>query len=104
MASDFWFRIPVCSHADGMEAFLDVCVPSESGSFVLSKAEAYRLFCHALVQQLPDAAFDEAVEALSGMYEFYQDSPMLPAPLSPQSLKARITGSYTAPVYPITEE
>ncbi len=103
-ASDSWIRFPVCDSPDRMQAFFDVCIPGESGILSLSEMDAYRLLCHALVQHLPDMAFGEAVEALTGMYEFYRNSPTLPAPPSPRSVKARVTGSYTVPIYPILEE
>jgi hypothetical protein len=88
-----------------MQAYFDVCIPGKAGELALSEVEAYRLLCHALVQQLPDAAYGEAIEALTGMYEFYQQVPTLPEPrrLS-EPVKAKLTGSYTAPVYPVTEE
>ena len=87
-----------------MQAYFDVRVAEKGGRLSLSEADLYRFYCHAVLQHLPDVAFGEAVEALNGMYEFYQDMvPVLPAP-PPQSVKARITGSYTAPVYPILEE
>src|SRR5438128_10713080 len=84
-ASDCWIRVPVCDHTEGMLAFFDVCIPGERGIFSLSETDAYRLLCHALVHHLPDMAFGEAVEALTGMYEFYRNSPTLPAPPSPRS-------------------
>lgn len=99
-----WFRFPVCDQPDGMQAFFDVCIPIEDGAASLSEGETCRLLCHTLVQNLPDIAFAEAVEALARMYEFYGSSPALPAPHSPQSVKATITGNYTAPVYPVSED
>src|SRR5437763_15994995 len=78
--SNCWLRFPVSVRPDGEQAFFDVCIPGESRIFSLSETNAYRLLCHALVQHLPDTAFGEAVEALSGMYEFYRTTPMLPAP------------------------
>ena len=95
--SDYWVRFPVCTHSDGMEAFLDVCIPSEREGMSLSPAATYRLLCHVLIQHLPDVAFGEALEALKGMYEFYGNSPALLAPPLPLSVKATVTGSYTAP-------
>jgi hypothetical protein len=102
--SDYWVRFPVCTHSDGMEAFFDVCIPSESEGMSLSPAATYRLLCHVLVQHLPDVAFAEAIESLKGMHEFYRDPPALLAPPPSVSVKARVTGSFTAPVYPITAE
>jgi hypothetical protein len=103
--SDHWFRFPVCEQPCGMHAYLDVCVPSDSESFSLTETEAYRLFCHIVVQRLPARAFREAVESLGQMFEYYRDIPRtLPAPADPPSVKARITGSHTAPVYPVTED
>jgi hypothetical protein len=102
-ADNWWMRFPVGAHSDGMEAFIDVCVPPGS-KIALTTAETYRLFCHILIQNLPATAFEEAVESLSGMYEYYLESPTsLPAP-PVESMKARITGSYLATVYPIIEE
>lgn len=102
--SHCWFRFPVCEHADGMQAFFDMCVPGENGTFSLSQAETYRLLCHSLVQHLPETAFGEAVEALTGMYDFYRYSTAIPAPALPHSVKARVTANYTAPVFPVLEE
>lgn len=88
-----------------MQAYVDVCVPSESEVHLLSDTEAYRLFCHIIVQRLPACAFEEAVESLCQMFEFYRDSPRaLPASSALPSVKAKITGRHTVPVYPITEE
>ena len=87
-----------------MHAFLDVCLPGQSAAFTLSETDMYRLLCHAIVQQLPDVAFQEAVESLTGMYSFYQNSPaLLDSPPTPY-VKAKITGSYVAPVYPVMED
>lgn len=87
-----------------MQAFFDVCVPSEGGESSLSEIETSRLICHAFVQHLPKAAFREAVEALAGMLEFYRDSPAILAESFPSSVKARLTGSYSAPVFSVSEE
>ncbi len=103
--SDHWFRFPVCEQPDAMHAYFDVFVPSDSEVFSLSETDAYRLFCHIVVQRLPDRAFAEAVESLTQMFEFYRESPrVLPAQAAPASVKAKVSGSYTAPVYPITED
>lgn len=76
-----------------------------SGEFDLPEPVTVRLLCHALLQRLPDEALPEAVESLTGMYEFYA-RPRLPLPELPArpSVSARITGSYVAPVYPVTED
>jgi hypothetical protein len=103
-ASDVWFRFPVCDHGEGMQAFLDMRIPGEGGVVSLAEADACRLLCHALVQQLPDEAFGEAVEALTGMYDFYRRAPTLPAPPCHPTMKARFSGSYTAPIFPVLEE
>jgi hypothetical protein len=66
---DQWFRFPVCEPHDGMQAYLDVFVPCDGGTLVLSEMEAYRLLCHAMVQRLPDKAFQRAAEALVEVYE-----------------------------------
>ena len=88
-----------------MQAIFDICVHGEGETVTLSKTDWYRLYCHAMVQQLPDSAFEEVVEALNRMYEFYHESPaLLIPPPPPQSVRARITGSYTAPVYPFMED
>jgi hypothetical protein len=102
--SDHWFRFPVCTHSDGMQAFLDVCVTGETEAISLTEAETYRLLCHVLVQHLPEPAYLEAVEALNGMCAFYRGLPGYPALPAPQSVKAKITGSFTAPVYPVSDE
>lgn len=102
--TDCWVRFPVCAHSDGMEAFFDVCIRGEFGTLALSEAETYRLLCHALVQGLPDAAFAEAVESLSGMYEFYRHESPRPAIQKSPSVEARVTGGYTAPVFSVGEE
>lgn len=82
-----------------------MCVPSDSEVFTLSETDAYRLFCHIVVQLLPAGAFSEAVESLTQMFEFYREPPLaLPAQAAPASVQAKVSGSYTAPVYPITED
>jgi hypothetical protein len=87
-----------------MEAFFDVCVPSEGQEGQLSQDAAYRLLCHVLVQHLPEAAFGEAFEALNGMYEFYQERPKRLTSLSISPVQASLTGTITAPVYPVSED
>lgn len=63
------------------------------------------MICHALVQQLPETAFGEAVESLAGIREFYRDSPaLLKAVHAPMSIKAKVTGSFTAPILPVLED
>lgn len=104
ITSDCWLRFPVYVRPNGERGFFDICVPSEGEVLTLSEADAYRLLCHTLIQRLPDIAFKEAVDALTGMCEFYRHTPSLPAPVSGRSTKARITGSYTAPVFPVTED
>lgn len=99
-----WFRFPVCEHSEGIAAYFDVCLRGDRSGLTLSEVEAYRLLCHAIVQSLPDAAFKEAVESLSGMYEFYQPVPALPATQAMRSVKAKVTGSYAAPVFSVGEE
>jgi hypothetical protein len=103
--SDHWFRFPVCEQPHGMHAYLDLCVSSDREEFSLSETEAYRLYCQIMVQHLPASAFAEAVESLSQIFEFYLKCPgALPAPATFPSVKVTITGSHTAPVYPITED
>jgi hypothetical protein len=102
--SEHWIRFPVCGETTGIQAYLDVCVPSANETFSLSETDVYRLMCHALVHRLPQAAFGEAVESLSRMYDFYQDLPILPTSCPPDSMKARITGSCTAPIFPVLED
>ncbi len=103
--SDHWFRFPVCEQPHGTRAYFDMCVPSDSEVFTLSETDAYRLFCHIVVQLLPAGAFSEAVESLTQMFEFYREPPLaLPAQAAPASVQAKVSGSYTAPVYPITED
>lgn len=100
-----YFMFPLCSQSDGTHAFVGVCIPEVSSALELNNAQTSRLLCHFLVQHLPDLAFEEAIESLAGMYEFYRESPPeLPAPLQNPSVKARVMETYTAPVYPISEE
>jgi len=80
-----------------MQAYFDVCLPAENEGISLSET-------HALVHQLPETAFSEAVEALSGMYSFYRKQPESIAIPAPAPVKARVTANYTVPVYPISED
>lgn len=100
------FPFSICSQPNEMQAFVGVCAPEDpDGSIQLSEAQTARLLCHFMVQRLPDAAFDETVETLAGMYDYYRESrPALPAPESTQSFSAVISGGYTEPVYPVSEE
>src|SRR4051794_15527259 len=59
---DRWLKFPVRVGPDGEHAYFAMCVPCEGGSVVLSEAALYRMVCHALVQRLPDEAFEKAVE------------------------------------------
>lgn len=103
--AECWFRFPVSEYPAGTQAFFDVKVSEKDGVLSLSEADMCRLYCHAVLQQLPDRAFEEAVEVLNGMHEFYKNTPpLLPQPSPTKSLRAKITGHYTAPVYPIPEE
>jgi hypothetical protein len=102
--TDCWIRFPIAD-SGGAVAFFDVCMPVGGDDFSLSETDTYRLLCHAMVQGLPEAAFGEAIESLVGMYDFYRDSnaiPALPVPLN--AARAKITGSYVSPVFPVLEE
>jgi hypothetical protein len=46
-------------------------LPTSAGLPEYPVATARRLVCHALMNELPDAALPELFEALTGMYEFY---------------------------------
>jgi hypothetical protein len=71
----------------------------------LPEALLSRLFCHALLQHLPDAGLGEAVETLSEMWRFYHEMPATPALPEPvPSRPVRNTGTVDAPVFPVTEE
>jgi hypothetical protein len=65
-----------------------------------------KLLCHVLVEQLPENGLAEAVESLTGIYEYYRDQPKyLPeVPARLPSISGRITGEYVRPVAPLTEE
>ena len=102
--SDCWIRFPLSEDRSGIPAFFAVCVPTEGGTFSLSKTDTYRLLCHAMVHSLPETAFEEAVETLAGMYEYYRETPMIPAEPAPQSVKVKVTGSYATPIFPVLEE
>src|SRR5437870_355782 len=63
MELERWFRFPVCEHSENMQAYFDVRVAEKGGVLTLSEADMYRLYCHAMLQHLPDSAFREAVDA-----------------------------------------
>jgi hypothetical protein len=94
---------PTCDQPDDTLAFLEMIVPTDRDT--LSETECGRWLCHSLLQQLPESEMREAVETLTQMYEFHQDSRVPAAPpASAGSIKARITRSYTAPVFPVPDE
>lgn len=64
-----------------------------------------RMFCHFLVDQVPDVALKELVESLATIYDFYQDRSLSPPLLSgPQNARARVVGRYDRPVFQVTED
>lgn len=66
-----------------------------------SEVAEQRQACLSLIEKLPIEALPELHESLVGMCDFYS-SLASPQPAEPGvSIKARITGSYTEPVYPI---
>ncbi len=88
-----------------MHVFLGLCVPEYGEEFHMTNYETSRMVCHLVIQNLPDSAMGDAVESLKGMYEFYRDPPLaIPVTARNPPVKATVSRSYTAPVYPITEE
>lgn len=76
-----------------------------SGIAELPEPMLQRLFCHALIQRLPDEGLAEAVQSLVDMNEFYRLPRFVPPPLLPQkSIPVRIGEAILAPVYPVTED
>ena len=104
-AKSYWFRFPLAHQPDCFSAFLDLYIHEPPEGVTLSETDADRLLCHLLLQRMPDEGLKEAIESLSGMCEFYRLPAGSPKPLpAPKSVRARITGSYVAPVFPATEE
>jgi hypothetical protein len=103
--STCWVRFPVCEHSGGMQAFFDVCLPSDGKAFSLSEPEMYRLLCHVLVQRLPDKAFEEAIESLSELHQFHTAS-VIPSQSLPASrgIPGQVGATYVRPVFPVTDE
>jgi hypothetical protein len=66
----------------------------------------YRLLCHTIIQQLPDTAFQEAVESLKDMWEFYAHTPKLPEPLpvATSKLQGKVTEVREYVAQPIFED
>lgn len=83
---------------------MDVCVNDESGDFSIEGTDALRLACHRLIQQLPSVAFNEAIETLHEIQEFYRHPPAKLETQPPQKIAAQIAASQLAPVFPLTEE
>lgn len=81
---------------------LEIQTPEKEAA--LSESEKLRLQCYLLLHQLDASGLEEAIESLQTMVEFYA-IPRVPIP-EPEvrRLPARFTGSYTEPVYPITED
>jgi hypothetical protein len=76
-----------------------------SAAVELPEAILKRLFCHALLQHVPDEGLDEAVQSLFDMNEFYRLPRHVPPPLLPRkSMPARMGEAIIAPVYPVTED
>lgn len=66
-----------------------------------------RTLCRSLLDRMPESGLDEAVESLARIVEFWRENDAhvpSPRPDPPRSVRARITGTYTAPVYPIPED
>ena len=64
-----------------------------------------RLYCHALLHQLPANGLDEAVEALIAMIDFYRDRKPMPQLAEPvYSIPATIVERLNAPIFPVTED
>lgn len=81
-------------------------VSGSTGDPDLSEADLKRLWCHALIQQIPEGRIEEAVEELAYVYADALTPPPPPKPL-PQpvrTVKARFGRSVVRPVYPISDE
>jgi hypothetical protein len=62
------------------------------------------LLCHLLLMQLPNEAFQEALESLVEIWEFHQESHVSSCPQSPPvSIPARMGKPIVRPVFPILE-
>jgi hypothetical protein len=97
--------LPTVKRPDGSQLYVGFHLIGTSGNLDLSEIDLSRLFCHALIQGMPDEGLREAVESLSGMYEYY-NTPVEPPkpPAVPERIPVRITGSYVRPVHPVPED
>src|SRR5205807_1889515 len=97
--------LPLQAGTGGPSVLVGFHLFGTSGGPDLPEPLILRLFCHALLGRLPNEALSEAVESLVGMYDHYRLPYTPPQPLlPPRSVKARVTGSYVRPVFPVTEE
>jgi hypothetical protein len=76
-----------------------------TNSFEWPETAIARLFCHAVLQKLPDNALSEAVESLAQIFEFYSsnNAPM-PPKLPAQAISARWGQGYVRPIFPVDED
>jgi len=97
--------LPTVSASGDMRYLLGFHMFGTTDELDLNEEDTIRLICHALIHRLPDQGLTEAVESLTGLYEFYTAPVEPPKPLLPHSrVKGRITGSHVRPVFPVTEE
>lgn len=65
----------------------------------------WRLFCHFLVNQIPDHGLPELTNSLADLYEFYSHRPTvaeLPPPISVHPVE--VVESYDRPPFHVTED
>lgn len=82
-------------------------LPTSAGLPEYPVGIARRLVCHALMNELPDAALPELFEALAGMYEFYsardqESRKSLPEPDRP--IAAQVIQTYERTPFSLAEE
>lgn len=99
-----WLLPPLGQPGEAM-FFVGFHLFGTSAAVELPEAILKRLFCHALLQHVPDEGLDEAVQSLFDMNEFYRLPRYVPPPLLPRkSIPVRMGAGYVRPVFPVTEE
>jgi hypothetical protein len=97
---------PTVRRPDGSQSCVSVHWFGTTADLSLSEAEQARLFCHALIECLPEAALEDAVESLTGDCEMHLARLTPPKPLpEPDSriFPAQIVERRVATLPPVIE-
>lgn len=98
--------LPTVKGASGGQSYIGLHWVGTTGDWTPSETELVRLYCHALLQRLPDEALRDAMEYLTTDYEFYQaqlNPPMRFPERVTRTFPARVVERRVATLPPVIE-